>query len=181
MNKKFKYSIILCILGVLLFTISSTSSLDAFAQSKLSNEPTVKIEVLSNSYDEDFLKNIQFDDGTKVGDYNYEIVYSSSLKSDELSKYFNYVAWITRDDIASLSLEPTQLVRDNYNEKNYSWNVLVNPKSGISTDTRWQNTQVMKWQFDCHYGFAGFKQYWNLEPHRTANSYLQVVLNACNP
>jgi hypothetical protein len=39
----------------------------------------------------------------------------------------------------------------------------------------------MGWQYDCHYSFAPNKDYWNLEPHRTASSYLQVVLAACNP
>ncbi|AZK45105.1 hypothetical protein [Paenibacillus lentus] len=29
--------------------------------------------------------------------------------------------------------------------------------------------------------WAPFKDYWNLEPHRTASSYAEVVLNGCNP
>ncbi|MGL4760039.1 MAG: DUF2599 domain-containing protein [Sarcina sp.] len=39
----------------------------------------------------------------------------------------------------------------------------------------------MHWQFNCHYSFAKNKDYWNIEPHRTASSYLDVIFSGCNP
>ncbi len=94
---------------------------------------------------------------------------------------YDYVMWITRDDGITLSLEPKDTVRTSYDEKEDAWDLLCSSDSGYGGQSRWQNEQCMKWQFDCHYSFANTKTYWNIEPWRTASSYIQVVASACNP
>ena len=57
--------------------------------------PEVVVTVYVNAHDEDYIKNIQFDDGTTVGDYNYVIEYAAKARdTSELTTYFDYVGWI---------------------------------------------------------------------------------------
>ena len=150
----------------------------------------LEVEILTNSYDEEFIKNVILEDGTRIGDYDYTIIESplplfpkAVRSSAAIAQYFNYAAWITKSDgLTALSLDPTFAVRTAAASKTAAWNVLSNASYGFAGNSKWTNTQIMKWQFDCHYWFAPIKDYWNLEPSRTANSYLfGVVLSACNP
>ena len=144
----------------------------------------IEVNILYNSYDEEFIKNVVLDDGTKVGDYDYTINYLPTLpgvRSYSISLYLDYGAWITRDGVVSLSMIPKSSVRNNSSTKDTAWSVISSPTKGFGSDSRWKNTQVMKWQFDCHYSFAKTKEYWNIEPHRTASNYLQEVASGCNP
>lgn len=144
----------------------------------------VQVEVLFDSTDGEFVKEVIFDDGTKLTDYDYDI---KQLKQEKgfypIGDYFDYSVWIIRDNGTKLSLstDSKDKVRFNSNEKDLAWNVLSHPNHGFGSDSRWKNTKVMGWQFDCHYDLAKFKSYWNLEPDATADSYWEVVKNGCNP
>lgn len=147
-------------------------------------EEKIEVNILLNPYDEEFIKNVTLDDGTKVGDYDYTINYLPTLpgvKSYSISQYLDYGAWITRNGVVSLSMKPKSSVRSSLSTKNNAWTVISSPTQGFASSPKWKNTQVMKWQFDCHYHFANSKEYWNIEPHRTASSWAQVVAAACNP
>lgn len=148
----------------------------------LPNKNQITVEILYNNNGEDFAENIVFDDGSRLSDYSYTIKYLPTPKSiSQIEEYFNYAAWITRDGITSLSLDPNSNVRTNSSVKDQAWGVLSSETEGFANSNYWQNTKVMKWQYDCHYTFASNKDYWNLEPHRTASSYLEVVFKKCNP
>lgn len=151
-------------------------------------QPEVLVEVIYNSYDEEYLKNIPFDDGTVVGDYDYEIRYIGSVTRDPtyIPYYFNAVSWITRDDgMISLSLDPNSKVRNDSSVKDTAWSVLSTPSNGVADNRNWptnsKNVKTFRWQYDCHFDFAKDKDRWNIEPSRTAGSYLAVVVNKCNP
>lgn len=145
------------------------------------DEPEVIVEVAINKHDEEFIAGIEFDDGTKVGDYNYVIRYIPTPRSYALSRYFDYAAWITRDGVVSLSLDPNDTVRKSSSEKEIAWNCLASVENGFAGSSWWYNETCLKWQYDCHFSFAWFKDYWNLEPSRTASSYAEVVKAKCNP
>lgn len=149
--------------------------------------PEVVVTVYVNAHDEEYIKNIEFDDGTTVGDYNYVInnVTSKTRDTSELTTYFDYVGWIDRDGVISLSLDPVDAVRNTTSSMESAWTALENPDNGVSTDANWPteaaNLQTLRWQYDCHWTFAKTKDYWNLEPSRTADNYLAVILGECNP
>lgn len=148
--------------------------------------PEVVVTVYVNAHDEDYIKNLQFDDGTTVGDYNYVIEYATKARdTSELTTYFDYVGWIDRDGVISLSLDPVDAVRNTYSSMQSAWTALEKPENGVSTDANWPtesaNLQTLRWQYDCHWTFAKTKDYWNLEPSRTASNYLAVVMGECNP
>jgi len=155
-------------------------------------EETLEIEILINEYDQEYIENVVLEDGTRVGDYNYiikeptislfpRLISTSSYTA--LGNYFHYAAWITKSDgLIALSLDPKSNVRNINSEKEAAWSVILHPNYGFAGTSNWKNTQIMKWQYDCHFWFAAFKDYWNLEPSRSADSYLfGVVLKACNP
>ncbi len=145
------------------------------------NDP-ITIEVVLGDKDNIELENIKFSDGTTALDYDYEIIQGKTLKSYALASYFDSAAWIDRGGVISLSLAPKDNVRGDRSVKNTAWSYVASPTHGFSSDYRWKNTQVMKWQYDCHFDFARYKESWNLEPDRTADSYIfGVVLNSCNP
>ena len=152
--------------------------------STLQNEKDViEVEILVNSIGEDFAENIVFDDGTKLSDYEYTVKYAPMPRGFyPIADYFNYAAWITKEsgEIA-LSLDPKESVRSTSVARDAAWNVISSTRQGFASSPKWKNTQVMKWQFECHYWFAENKDFWNLEPHRTASSYLTVVAFGCNP
>lgn len=155
----------------------------------LSNDTNTKnesgvivVDVIKNDHDEEYIKNIVLDDGSKVGDHDYVINYSTKATRGTSLPSFYYAAYITRDGVVSLSLDPVFNVRQNKTVANDAWNnEILNPANGIVNDYRWKNAKVMKWQYDCHGAWARDKEYWNLEPHRVANSYLYVELKRCNP
>lgn len=142
----------------------------------------ITVEILYNANGDDFAENIVLDDGSRLSDYDYSVKYIGTPKTgSEIQEYFDYAAWITRDGVTSLSLDPNSSVRTNSTIRNQAWDVVSSETTGFANSPYWQNTKVMKWQYDCHATFASNKDYWNLEPHRTASNYLQVVLKKCNP
>ncbi len=102
-----------------------------------------------------------------------------------LGDYFNYAAWITRDGMVSLSLDPVQDVRSNTSTAETAWGYLKDKEAVFGLNPNWPNTtdtqNCFYWQYKYHANYAPFKDRWNLEPHRTAGSYIAVVLAACNP
>lgn len=158
-----------------------------FASETKEDNPEVVVRVYANSHDEEYILNIPFDDGTVVGDYNYSIEYVTQKTRDPIyiTYFFDYVGWITRDGVVSLSLDPSDDVRKNSSSRDSAWNILKDPTYGVGNDANWptqsSNVQTLKWQYDCHWSFANSKDYWNLEPSRTASSYAAVVLAGCNP
>lgn len=159
----------------------------AFAAEATSRTPEVIVEVYVNKNGEDFLRNIEFDDGTCVADYDYEIRYITPTTRDPMyiTYYYDAAAWITRDGVVSLSLDPADRVRADSSLKDSAWYVISDPTYGFGDHPQWPtaaaNVQTFEWQFDCHFTFANDKDRWNLEPSRTASNYLTVVLNGCNP
>ena len=178
-------SMILCML--LMLTIVSFANTGVFEN----DIPEIVVEVLYNEYDEDFISEIVLDDGTVIGDHDYEIIYleESKLTRDPvlISAYFNYAAWITRDGVKTLSLDPKDIIR--YDETTTyvttGWNILKDKSLGIAANSAWPTAQAnidtFYWQYLCHYNYAKNKDYWNLEPNRVANSYTAVVTALCNP
>lgn len=113
---------------------------------------------------------------------------TNTLSDMKFQNYF-YVTqskWIVKDnnDIA-LQLKPIQnspLRTSSGNDllahatKAYS---LVYEK--FSSSSQWKNSTGMSHQFHCHANFAGDKEFWNLEPHRTSTNYLEYLRHGCNP
>lgn len=124
---------------------------------------------------------IILEDGSKLTDYDYNITTMMTPRFYPLGDYFDYVAWINRDNVISLQLKPNNTTRTNNTAKNNAWRTLASTTHGVGGHSYWKNTQVMEWQFECHYNFAKNKDFWNLEPHRTAPSYVAVVAAGCNP
>lgn len=147
----------------------------------LPNKEQITVEILYNVNGDEFADNIIFEDGTKLSDYDYKVEYKPMLLSDEIGTYFNYAAWIIRDGVVSLSLDPINDVRTKSSYRDKAWNIISSENDGFVGSSYWNNTEVMKWQFNCHYSFAKSKDYWNLEPERVASNYLEVVLAKCNP
>lgn len=148
----------------------------------LSQDEVVEVEILINTMDENFAENIIFDDGTKLSDYKYEVTYLAKARVfNPLENYFSYAAWITRDGVVSLSLNPKTIVRNDRVQKDMAWTALAHPWHGFGSSTSWTSDKTFKWQYDCHYSFAKGKTYWNIEPSRRASSYLNVVTAGCNP
>lgn len=52
---------------------------------------------------------------------------------------------------------------------------------GTPSSSQWKNSTGMSHQFHCHANFAGDKEFWNLEPHRTSTNYLEYLRHGCNP
>ncbi len=124
---------------------------------------------------------IIFDDGTKLSEYEYTVTTMTTPRFYPLGDYFDYVGWTNREDGISLQLKPNNTTRRNNAAKNNAWRTLSSRTHGLGGHSYWRNTQVMEWQFECHYQFAKDKQFWNLEPRRTAPNYAFVVAAACNP
>lgn len=182
MRKQYFRKISLALIVAALFSMTAQ-----FAYASTKEEPEVKVEVYANIYGDEYIKNIEFDDGTTVGDYHYEIEYKTPAARDVnyLYGYFNYAAWITRNNEKILSLDPTTEVRLSGTKKEVAWNLLSDPTYGIARDANWptdsQKLKTFKWQYDCHFNYAVLKDRWNLEPYRVASSYQAVVDARCNP
>lgn len=166
----------------MLLIVSMVFPVFASEYTSKTSDPKLSILVYVNNFDNAYIENWTFDDGTKVSDYSYEIEYLPTPRSYALGNYFDYAAWVTRSDGITLSLDPKDDVRASSDLKEIAWNCLASTGNGFGTQPDfYNNTQILKWQYDCHYSYANSKDRWNLEPWRTASSYLQVVLNSCNP
>ena len=188
----FKKGVICTLLGLFML---NTNIIKAKAESleNSNNEKgsILEVEVLYNEFDEEYIKNMTLDDGTKINEYDYSISYAKPLFPSTptlfsyypIGDYFSFAGWITRDGTISLSTDPKLAVRIDRYKKDQAWLALSSPTAGFGSHSNWKNSTVMKWQFDCHFDkFPGtFKPEWNLEPSRTASSYQQVLNAFCNP
>ncbi|MGL6056847.1 MAG: DUF2599 domain-containing protein [Culicoidibacterales bacterium] len=143
-----------------------------------STDKPIEVTVVYGSLNPD---EIIFDDHTKLSEYEYTMTTLITPRFYPLGDYFDYVGWTNRDDGISLQLKPNNTTRNNNAAKNNAWRTLSSRTHGLSGHSYWKNTQVMEWQFECHYQFAKAKQFWNLEPRRTAPNYAFVVATGCNP
>lgn len=145
-------------------------------------EPEITIEVYVNDYDEEYIRNIDLGDGTVIGDHSYQILYiQPKARSNNLEEYFHYVAWITRDEGISLSLNPMEDVRRNASVRESAWNLLKDPWFGVGGSSNWYNEEGLRDQYDCHAAFAPTKEFWNLEPWRPVVSWAIMIRDSCNP
>lgn len=177
MKKRFlEFLIVFILVNAFAAPIASATSQD---------EPEVVVEVYVNHYDENYIKGITFDDGAKVSDYNYQIIYMPVPCTYILGDYFDYAGFITRDGEVSLSLDPNDSVRSSWSIADKAWGYLSDKEAGFGANSNWPSTtdgqDCFYWQYKCHFNWANNKDRWNIEPWRTASSYTAVVMAACNP
>lgn len=187
MKNKLKKVFAVVMTAAMLLTCGGITAFAAERTNEDEEDAEVIVTVYVNNHDEDYILNIPFDDGTVVGDYDYSIEYIPHYTRDPiyLTYFFDYVGWITRDGVVSLSLDPTSDVRNNTSSRDSAWNILKDPTYGVGGSPKWptatSNVKTFRWQYDCHWSFAKNKDYWNIEPSRTASNYAAVVLASCNP
>lgn len=177
------------LLAVIMAITAIFSGIDqtVFASDVSNNEEKIIVEVIVNDYGEETIKDIELDDGTHIGDYEYEVIYSPKLTRDPayMATYFTQAIWITRNNVISLSLKPRDNVRKSKSEKDKAWVTLSSTAAGLGSHKNWpkdaQKVKTFKWQFDCHFYFANSKSEWNIEPSRSASSYAAVIAAKCNP
>ena len=173
-----KRSLVLII--AVLFTLTILPTAYAYAT------PEIIVDVYVNNHDEDYVRNIVLDDGKRIGDHRYRINYVAQNISTyslqyELEYYFDYVAWITRADGISLSLDPKDSVRNNYTLADEAWETLSSPSYGFALSSNWTNEESLENQYYCHVQLARSKAYWNLEPWRPVVSWSTMLESLCNP
>ncbi|GAA0234549.1 DUF2599 domain-containing protein [Metaclostridioides mangenotii] len=152
-------------------------------------------EVKMKEYKETYIQMYGSDEG-----FNEDEIYAESKHLQELNegtmfnvnsraniikgKYFNWIKWINRDGLISLSISPTKNFLNITSKSAYaaavteSWGIIKRNHSG---DKRWKNTKSMEMQYKCHAYLVKFKNPWNIEPCRTETDYNKVVLGKCNP
>jgi len=162
-----------------------TPRLEAHASYNYEKERII-VEVLVNRFDVSYLENIDLGDGTVVGDHDFLIIENpsslfGSRSHDRLGYHFNTAAWITRDGVISLSLDPTRNVRTNQAARDRAWADLSSTRVGLGGHRNWNNTAAMRAQYNCHFTWATNKNRWNLEPHRTSTNIVWTALRGCNP
>lgn len=172
MNRKFVF--FLC----LIFAINLSIPIFAAEQT----QPEVLVEVYVNKYNEQYLLDITFDDGTKVSDYDYQIRYVSPMaRGYSMSLYFDVAAIVTKAEGTTYSLDPTNEVRFSKEKADLAWATLSSPTVGFAYHPSWTNEQCLEWQFYCHFYGAYAKDRWNLDTWRNASSFAAVLAARCNP
>ena len=122
------------------------------------------------------------DDGTKLSDYTYQIIYPKLRINTILGNYFTSVAWVTKSEGTSLSLNPKFSVRWDVNANNAAWNVLSSTSAGFgSSPTFYNNYNKLHNQYLCHFALAKVKTYWNLDAWRPDVDIQSVYDRLCNP
>lgn len=185
MNKLFK-KVAVSIIGFgLLLTPAVTYASTTTSTAEVSINPSdIVIEVMVNSLGKDALLNIELEDGTTVSDHNVTFIENPQSRNSPLTQHFHFVAWITRDGVISLSLDPVSAVRrttaSNMAAIN-AWNALAHTRTGMGSHPNWRNEGALRAQFDCHVNYATNKDFWNLEPHRTSTNAIWTAIRGCNP
>lgn len=82
-----------------------------------------------------------------------------------LDKATYYVKWISRDEGVSLSISPKHTY--DWTSSKTTWDVWNAILIIHQDDERWNNTSIMKQQYDCHIGYGFIKTPWNIEPWKT--------------
>ncbi|RMZ98435.1 hypothetical protein BpHYR1_053605 [Brachionus plicatilis] len=95
--------------------------------------------------------------------------------NDNFDSYFESASWIDRNGVVALSIFHKTIA---YDKVEAAFKEL---ETRFSSDVQWKNRDALYMQFLCHVNFAPAKNPWNIEPHRVTTSYLQHILNACNP
>ncbi len=159
----------------------------AYAIENNPTSPEIVVTVVCGNIDEAELASMEFDDGTHLQDFIYTVEYVENTENSlqrgslvPLSTFFESVVWILRSDGYTLAIDPLDDVRASPSLWGPAWECLF---ANCSSDMEWgyNNEDVMYWQFMCHANFANQKATWNIEPWRTADTYGDVVLHACNP
>jgi len=193
--KKVKKFVIGTLAALMLFGGLSIPS-NAMEQNNSDESDIIIVEVVVNQLGPEYIENILLDDGTRIGDHDFIVIEErgrigarsqpqvihihNAIRA--LNSNFDFVGWITRGGVVSISLDPVQAVRSNNRARaNTAWDALRNPLAGISTDSRWRNESALRAQYFCHWEIARNKSRWNLEPHRTATSAIVNAAFLCNP
>ena len=178
----------LLVLAFVLVPITNANNFNAQENNTLASDSEIIIvEIILGFPSTDELEQLVLDDGTLLGDYNYTVIMNSNqlvgpLAYDSLGNYFNYAAWIYRDEGVSPSLDPNDYVRAMSGWANNAWAALSHPQIGFGSDYRFaSNPNGMKDQYYCHWYYAAEKDYWNLEPWRPNVGFPVTVANWCNP
>lgn len=141
----------------------------------------VIVEVIYKSAEVN-LDNMLLDDGTHLGDYSYQVVYPRQRINTTLGKYFTSVAWVTKSEGTTLSLNPNFYVRWDVATNNTAWSALSNPLFGIGGSATFANNYNKFYnQYLCHFALAKIKTYWNLDAWRPDVDIQAVYDRQCNP
>ena len=182
--KKF-FSFLVTLFTVFSSIIISTTTLSATTND--SKELIIVEVIVGNPNDAQKIENIVLDDGTSLADHDYVVLNRGMFNSRSssyaaLGQYFDYAAWINRDGKISLSLKPKSNVKNTLSGLNAAWSKLANVSTGFGGDYRFRhNPSGLNDQYVCHYYFASFKEYWNLEPYAPNVGYWATVFASCNP
>lgn len=108
---------------------------------------------------------------------------SVTLAATSYSSYFSSGKWITRSGKISLSLtHKPYLLSGSTNDKmlklSDSWNKVV---AKHKSSKHWKNQTSLYNQYACHYGYAPFKNPWNIEPWRPNVGIAKTIAKRCNP
>jgi Protein of unknown function (DUF2599) len=106
-----------------------------------------------------------------------------TLAATSYSSYFSSGKWITRDGKISLSLtHKPYLLSGSTNDKMFklsdSWNKVV---AKHKSSSHWKNQTSLYNQYACHYGYAPYKNPWNIEPWRPNVGLTKTIAKGCNP
>ncbi len=175
--------IILCLSFIVISTSFTTTAAYSINDTPLKvKKGIIQVELILHTLDERDLNSIILDNGERLGDYEYIITTSNARINTTLGNYFTTVAWITRDSLISLSLNPKINVRTNYYTKETAWNVLSDPNVGFGNHANFiGNETTLKNQYDCHFNNAFYKHEWNIEPSRPVVDWQTMLLSGCNP
>lgn len=121
-------------------------------------------------------------------DQFYKEIEELAKRAPALSYYFSRVYWRERDGVISLTLTPTDVIKNDpdQNHRSASWSLVQNE---CGDSQYWTNTNSMYGQFNCHYqgqvlvyrGILTDFGDWDLEPSRPSTSYFDILVNGCNP
>ena len=128
------------------------------------------------------IDHLVLDDGTKLSDYSYQVIYPKLRINATLGNYFTSVAWVTKSEGTTLSMNPKFSVRWDVNANNTDWNVLSSTSAGFgSSPTFYKNYNKFHNQYLYHFALAEVKTYWNLDAWRPDVDIQSVYDRLCNP
>ncbi|MGN7385488.1 DUF2599 domain-containing protein [Sporosarcina sp. SAFN-015] len=120
-----------------------------------------------------------------------KVIAVGELETDEeigmmdYDDYFEKIEWIDRKGTLSLSIYPKFSVfkkEDGKLDEQHIKHSFYIIESEFGQDEKWNNTDSMRMQYECHVYFArDSKVPWNIEPHRTETRFSETVLKSCNP
>lgn len=163
--------------GAAMIYNEENESIGILSSPVLENEENLKVASVVKT-DKDTLKYTLESDGLSE-----PTTMQVTLAATSYSTYFSSGTWITRDGKISLSLtHKPYLLSGTTNDKMFkmsdSWNKVVAKHKGSS---HWKNQNSLYNQYACHYGYAPYKNPWNIEPWRPDVGLTKTIAKACNP